>query len=305
LKEFLSLATNEILKIIEEKGKPKVGIFVAEGNRRMTMAFTGLSEDTDEFYFEYVRLFTTNFMKNLEVFFSHGLKTLIVPLISPTIIKRSVNYSQLALKNILIELFQNKKLIDFYKKNEIRVRMYGNSRELVENERIGKTQWIDNIEQLTSDCKKHNLYYGFSSKDDNGMELIKTAINFYKLYLREPTYKELVNMHYGNGVTDADFFIMSSKISGFGALPPLISNKKTEMYFFPAPGIFSLTKNNYRRILYDLLFCKPNKPIKKYGREYLQGIDFLKNYYYKNKNSILGIGKKINQFWVPQVNSHL
>jgi len=67
--EFVALPAEEIARIVKQKGKPKVGIFVAACNRRMTMAFTGLSEDSENFYPEYVRLFTEKFMENLKVFF--------------------------------------------------------------------------------------------------------------------------------------------------------------------------------------------------------------------------------------------
>jgi hypothetical protein len=299
--EFVALPAKEITRIVKQKGKPKVGIFVADGNRRMTMALTGLSEDSEDFYSEYVRLFTEKFMENLKVFYSHGLDTLIVPLISPTILNRSQNYVNLAINGLLQALFKSDKWLTFYKENDIRVRTYGNPGHLQGTQCQKGVQWIQDIKTQTSHHKTHTLFYGFLSNNPGGMESVNLAVEFYQLHRRKPTPSEMKEMYYGENLAEADFFIMSTKIAGAGALPPLISTKKTGMYFLPIPGVMGLTREIYREILYDLLYCRPNGPIKKYGNDDLKDMETLKKYFSPNEPTIIGPGKRVGKFWVPGI----
>ncbi|MFC2146643.1 hypothetical protein ACFLRT_04700 [Acidobacteriota bacterium] len=301
--EFVALPAEEIARIVKQKGKPKLGIFVPDGNRRMTMALTGLSEDSEDFYSEYVRLFTGKFMENLKVFFPHGLETLIVPLISPTILNRNQKYINLAINGLLQALVKSDKWLNFYKKNDIRVRTYGNPEHLKGTECQKGIQWIEEIKTQTSHHKTHTLFYGFLSNNTGGMESINLAVEFYQLHRRKPTYPEMKEMYYGENLPGADFFIMSTKIAGAGALPPFISTKKTEMYFLQAPGVIGLTRQAYRDILYDLLYCRPDGTIKKYSVHDLKDIEVLKKYYFSDESIVLGPGKRVGKFWVPGIKS--
>lgn len=299
--EFVALPAEEIARIVKQKGKPKLGIFVPDGNRRMTMALTGLSEDSEDFYSEYVRLFTGKFMENLKVFFSHGLDTLIVPLISPTILNRSQKYINLAINGLLQALVKSDKWLSFYKENDIRVRTYGNPGHLKGTQCQKGIQWTEEIKTQTSHHKTHTLFYGFLSNNTGGMESINLAVEFYKLHQRKPTYPEMKEMYYGENLPEADFFIMSTKIAGAGALPPFVSTKKTQMYFLPAPGVVGLTGETFREILYDLLFCRTDETIKKYSVHDLKGIEVLKKFYFSDESIVLGPGKRVGKFWVPGI----
>jgi hypothetical protein len=302
--EFMALPAMNISRIVKQEGRPKSGIFVPEGNRRMTMVITGLNEESEDFYPQYVKLFTGKFMENLVVFFSHGLDTLIVPLISPTIVNRGPKYIDQALNVLLSTLLQSDLWLDFYKENDIRVRTYGNPELLKRAEYCNWGQWIEEIKTKTSHHQTHTLFYGFLSDSMAGMESVNLAVEFFKKHQRKPTSLEMKEMYYGENLAEADFFIMSTKMAGAGALPPLISSKNTGMYFLPAPGVMGLTREIYREILFDLLFCRSNEVIKKYGPHDLKGIELLKECYLSDKYTVLGPGKRIGKFWVPDFKKH-
>lgn len=300
-REFLNLATNEITKITKQMGKPNVGVFVPDGNRRMTLVFSGLDPQTDTFYYENARMTTEYFMDNLKIFFSHGLETLFIPLISGNVLERNQKYMQITLKEGLQKIFKDQKWVNFYKENDIRVHIYGDLDRLVEKNCSQVHGWIDHVNLLTSKYKSKHLFYGFLSPKRYGNELAHLSIDFYKKYGRDPTYQEQVRLYYGQHVNPADFFIMSTKFAGLGALPPLICGQETQLYFLPAPGVMALTQDTYREILYDLLFCRPNSTNNKFANNWLQDLTLLKDYYLRHRTTVIGLGKRIGKFWVPNV----
>ncbi|MBN2396431.1 MAG: hypothetical protein JXC36_08245, partial [Candidatus Atribacteria bacterium] len=145
----------------------------------------------------------------------------------------------------------------------------------------------------------HQIYYGFLSPKRVGMELAHLGIEFYKQHKRAPTHEEQVQFYYGEPVDPADFFIMSTKFAGLGALPPLICGQETQIYFLAAPGVMSLTLETYREIIYDLMFLRPEKPFREYPENDLNDIKLLREFLEQNKSRIFGLGKQIGTFWIP------
>jgi hypothetical protein len=299
--EFLKLSTNEIAQITSELGKPKVGVFVPDGNRRMTLAFSGLHPDTDEFYHENARQTTTYFMDNLKVFFSHGLKTLFVPLISHNILERNQKYHEITLYEGLKKILIDEDWLNFHKENDIRVSTYGDINQLSKSAGTFNSEWIEKARNATAHHNTHKIFYGFLSPKRVGMELAPLGIEFYNKNEREPSYEEQILMYYGEPIDPADFFIMSTKFAGLGALPPLICGQETQLYFFAAPGVMALTQETYREILYDLLFCRPNSANNEYTNLDTKDIESLKNYYLNHQSAVIGIGRRIGKFWTPEI----
>jgi len=298
-RKFLLLPATEIARIVKKKGRPKVGIFVPDGNRRMTLAFSGLDPQTDEFYSENARMSTQYFMGNLKVFFEYGLQTLFVPLISSNVFERNEQYQRISLQEGLNTIFQHETWLNFYNEYDIRIKVYGDLNYFKESECEQAIDWIMATQNYTAKHQTHRLFYGFASPKRIGDELMKLGIDFYKLHGREPTYDEQVKLYYGEYIEPADFFIMSTKLAGLGALPPLISGGETQLYFLAAPGVMALTQDTYRKILYDYLFCRPDTPHEEYTAHDLSTIESLKEYYTRQKSTVIGLGRKIGSFWLP------
>ena len=299
--EFFTLPTNEIATMTSKLNKPKIGIFVPDGNRRMTLAFSGLKPDTNEFYYENARLTTEYFMNNLKVFFSHGLEKLFVPLISHNILKRNQKYHEITLREGLKKILVDDTWLNFYKENDIRVAAYGDVDQLSRSTGISIQEWIEKAKIDTANHKSHTLFYGFLSPKRFGMELVHLGIEFYRNNKKEPTYEEQILMYYGEPVEPADFFIMSTKLAGLGALPPMICGQETQLYFLAAPGVMALTQETYREILYDLLFRRPEESINGYGENEMQCIELIQDFFEQNRSKVIGLGTSIGKFWVPTV----
>ncbi len=301
--EFIKLPTEEIRQILSPGKRPTVGIFVPDGTRRLTLSFTKTLPGSAGFFSEYLRLTSQYFMNNVDVFFSHGLPTLFVPLIGSHIFNKSKSPQHKALRKILEIIFKSKQWVEFYKKNNIRVKVYGNLKYLEKDDYSPALEWIENMIRITSKNKSHTLFYGFASENETGPEFMEYAINFYKNTGRRPTYSELLTSYYGEYLPPAHFFIMSTKFTGLGSLPPFITNRETRMYFLPAPGILALTRETYRKILYDLLFCQPEKSRREYEKNDLKYAGPLKTYFSNNRSTVFGLSEKIGNFRVLTVDS--
>lgn len=297
--EFLKLPVKEIAQFVIENGKPKSGIFIPDGTRRMILALTGKKTGSEEFFKEYLYLTSRYFMNNVDVFFSHGLKTLFVPVISSHVFNKSKASHHKALRKILEKILKGKDWLDFYKKNNIRVKVYGNLSYFKEYNYAHVLEWIEDITQNTAGNHSHTLFYGFASPNETGADLIDKAIQFYKTQGRQPVIDEQLESYYGEHVSPAHFSIMSTKFTGLSALPPLIVNRETRMFFLPAPGIMALTKDTYRKILFDFLYCCPGESRREYNENDLKYTEQLKNYFSLHRSTVLGIGRRIGDFWVP------
>jgi len=298
--EFLNLSSRAIANITMELGKPRVGVFVPDGNRRMLLAFSELDSASDEFYHENARLTTLYFKQSLKVFFSHGLPTLFVPLISSNVFHRDQRYQDITLREGLRRILQSQEWLDFYNEYGIRVHVYGQL-EYFQKPRLSMiSEWVEELKQRTVKNKQHHLFYGFISPDKFGMELAGLGIDFFKKYGRYPDYDEQVSLYYGRTVTPAEFFIMSTKFAGLGALPPLICGTETQMYFLLAPGVLALTQDTYRAILYDLIFLRANTANNGYSGFNIEDVKLLRDFFRKHQSTVIGIGKKIGKFWVAE-----
>ncbi|MBN1351704.1 hypothetical protein JXJ21_19980 [candidate division KSB1 bacterium] len=300
-KIFLELSSAEVVRIITQRNKPGVVIFVPDGTRKMTRILSNLSPPDDEFYFEYARLTTEMFLNNLRVFFDHGLETLLVPLVSTHVLRRNEQFRQITLQQGFKALFGSNAWLDFYDENQIQVNVYGDLQLLEESGFSDCLKWIEAARHRTAKHTRHQLFYGLAAPENCGMALSTLAIQFYKETGREPAHADLVRIFYGKALPQANIFIMSTKLAGLGALPPFICDRNTQVYYLAAPGVLALTRDTYRQILYDYLFgrCQPdvtNAINEKYG-----AIEQLKQFYAEHQFSIVGLGKKIGKFWVPEI----
>lgn len=310
-KKFLNLSTREIQRLVIQKNKPRTGIFLADGNRRLVMTLTGLTPgtDADGFYHEYLKIVTRYFRENLKVFFDYGLNTLFFPLFGPSLLERERAYRELVIPELTDVLFKSETWFNFYKKYDIRIKPYGNVKRLdLEFPGLDLAGKVMQMAALTSRHQAHTLYFGFFSTTWLGIEMIQQVNNFMKSHGCEPGRKQMIELYYGEDVPPADFFINSTRNAGLGALPPLISGKETKIYTMVSPGILALNRETFRNILYDLLFCRePTKAKEPESSEYTPDEDFsreleaLKDFYRLHQQTVIGQGKRIGKFWVLDV----
>jgi len=301
-KDFLNLPADEVKHIVQKHEKPKTGIFVADGTRRLVMCQNRFSPTSDDFYKEYTKVFVDSLMKSLKIFFEHGLQNLFFPLFGPSLLLRKNKFQTITIPTAYQKIFLSDEWLNFYRENGIRLKAYGDLSQLnkIDTLHLNMADGIKNTIEATASNDKHTLYFGFMSENTPCMEMPEMIINFYKSHQRPPDYREMLETYYGEPIRKADFVIFSDKLS-HRALPPFISTRKSKIYYLPVPGYLGFNERNYRRMLYDLLFVQPVDSIPEYAAEELNNIESLRDYYATHQDTIVGVVEKSGNLMVPGI----
>jgi hypothetical protein len=301
IERFLSLPAEAISDLVREKGKPMVGIFVPDGNQRLVKAETGLREDTEEFFTQVALTQTTYGLDTLKVFFGHGLSILFAPLFSRSVLARGPGYHRLTALTTLEIMFASDEWLAFYDAWQVRVRVYGDLSVVSQGGCEPAREAIERVQQITQTHTAHTLFLGIGGEPWVGQDAVRATGSFYQEQRREPSRDELLEVLYGQAVPPADFFIMSSKLAGLGALPALICGGDTQVYYLPVPGVIGLTQETYRTILYDLLYLRDG-PAGKRGPDLSSTErEQLRAWYNHHANRVIGLGSRVADVWLPHV----
>lgn len=298
-RDFMALSREQILALINTFQLPKLGVFVPDGSRRLALAY-GTSDIKSEEFQEESAVLPARYLKGaIQTFFDYGLPTLMVPILGRSILGRGEDYQRNTLFRGLKALFFDSAWKDFYEEYDICVKTFGRPEFLVGTYCEPCLEWISSVCEATIDHTTCSLFYGIGGSPVVGEDAAWNALQFLQQHKRVPTLLEQVKAYYGVALPPADFFIMTSKMSGMGALPNLLINGDTEVYFLPT--MMGLNEFTYRSILFDMLF----------NRYHLRtGIaDFnataenriaLRHEYEKLHDEVLGLGFNIGNIWVME-----
>ncbi len=299
--KFIGLSTKEMCEVLKRERSPRLGVFVPDGSRRLVLAFTDAVPGSEEFFRLCAVLPAKHLLESLKVFFDHGLPTLLVPIMSRSVFNRGEDYRRFTALDGLKILFKDPNWRKFYAQYDIRVCVYGDPEMLRGTVCEPVLAWMRETLEQTIAYQTHTLYYAIGESPRMGENIAAAGIAFYQQYGRPPTTEEQIRQYYGEPLPPADFFIMSSKMSGLGALPRFLVDGDTEVYFFPVPGMLGLTEETYRLILQDLLFHRSGLRAEKPGASgTVAHRAAMKEYYTRNVKTVLGLGRQIGSVWVPE-----
>jgi hypothetical protein len=296
---FLQMPTEAIVALVREQERPRVGIFVPDGNRRLVLSTTQLEEGSDEFLAQVAASQTTLGLDTLKVFFGHGLSTLFTPLFSRSVLARGSNYRNLVVLKTLETMFTGDDWLEFFKTWDVRLRVYGDLSALGQPGYDQALMWIEQIQRYTQTHVSHTLFVGIGGEPLVGYDAARAASRFYQKYGCEADTDELVEFLYGQPVAQADFVIFASRLDALGALPALVCGKDTQVYYLAAPGVQALTRKTYRVILYDLLFMRDGVPGDSRHQLSQNERERLRAWYADHAEAVIGIGHRIGTVWVP------
>lgn len=303
--EFMNLSVEEINDIVKAKGKPKVGVIIPDGTRRSAMFFLGLLPNEKEFEKKYIKIEGKKFLENVKIIFKYGLHTLFIPSLKHENFGRDKKTIDSIMYKAIKSMLLGDEWLDFYNEYNVKVKVYGDFDFVLKSGYPKIIDWVNEIEEITKRNKKHILYHGIACSNRYEIpRLMDLSIDFFKEHSRYPNLNEKIQLYYTDPVGEVDFLIRATAIRDSDIQPPIISGRKTQMYFLVAPNHISFSKKIYKEILYDLLFCRDAKyGKKKYNNEDIgaSNLEYLKNYYHINKSKVIGLGEKVGPFWIPKI----
>lgn len=238
LPEWLRLDNQDIARIVAQK-VTTVAVYV-NGTRRW---FLSQSEEWND----YAEIAGKAQRALSQLFYDHGIQTLIQPVLGYDLLERGQDYLSLAVEQGLAELAA-REYRDWYHQDEIRLTFYGNWPKALSELGFGKVVTLMNELMLeTSQHTKRKLLLGVFA--DEGLNNI---INLAQTVSRG---NELVTRYYGQAVGPVDIVIGSGQPAIWDL--PLLDINKASLYFLQAPT-FCLNKDTLRRILYDHLYQRVN-----------------------------------------------
>jgi len=303
---FMGLEKREVADLIESAGSPKTVVLVPDNTRRTGIIYKKIKSGSKYFERDLFNALSSPFRGLIKTIFDHKIKYLFIPSLTHGNLSRNKKYVDSHFKIATRLILNEEKWVNFYEENGIRVRIYGDV-DLIQT--LGYhdfVKWVRNIESATEHNSRHTLFWGYACTGSvETMRIIRLCIDFNEKFGRHPSNQEIRELYYGVNVDDVDIFIRPGEIRDSDCQPPLISGN-AQMYF-PMCPLTELDEGFFKEILYDYLFCRVTSGGKK---EYSKQMDSselqrIQRFYDQNQGTIIGLGEKIGDFWVPSVKSSI
>jgi hypothetical protein len=248
------LSVEEVARIVSNKG-PLVCAVAVNGTRRW---FTLEYPDCQHPEQTYLDAMTELQVKLCQMFFDHGVDTLVMPVFGPDLLDRGEDYTQMAMEG-LMRLATHPQLTEFYKAQQVRVNFYGDYRAHLQHlpEAAELFAALDAVVAQTRSYSRRRLFYGVFAHDGT-QTVAQLAIEFYQQHQRAPTQVELIERYYGEPLSAVNLFVGFDTFCAFDM--PLLSTAETDLYFTVSPTPY-LTPHGVRHILYDHLFARRAAPV--------------------------------------------
>jgi undecaprenyl pyrophosphate synthase len=297
---FMGLGRREVADVLRKTGHPSTVVLVPDNTRRTGILYKGIKTDSRYFEKDLFNALNSPFIGLVKTIFDHGIRNLFIPSLTHGNLGRSRKYVDAHLKYATRLILREERWMSFYEENGVRVRLYGD-RDYIEG--MGYRdfpRWAEEVEEATAHNGEHTLFWGYAcSASVEYMRIMNLCVDFYEREGRRPSIQELRDMYYGVTVGDVDIFIRPGEIRDSDCQPPLISGN-AQMYF-PVSPLTELEDGFFKEILYDYLFCR----VRSGGRkEYLGQADAselrrIRGFYEQNRGTIIGLGERMGDFWVP------
>lgn len=293
LETFLNLPTEEIARIVREAG-PKVCVFPINGTRRWLM-LEHPEAVAEDFVEAYLNIAGRCHVELYQLFFDHGIDTLLTPVFGPDILARGEGYDEL-IRDGLSWFARGQDFLDFYDAYDVQVRVYGDYQRYLEPTPYAEViEDCEAIEQRTASHARHRLFFGICAHDA-AETVAEIGVRFHQMHGRLPNKREIVEAYYGEHVAPVDFFIGFDKFAAFDM--PLVSTGNEDLYFTVAPSLY-LNVRQLRTILYDHIYARP-KDESSYMTMTEADWAAMREFYQINTENTLGIGIQHHMgIWYP------
>ena len=148
--KFINLPVEEVFTLVRESG-PVVCVFPINGTRRwFLLEYPPETWEEDDFLAAYLQESIKRQSSLFDLFFCHGIDTLMMPLFGPDLLQRGEGYLQMAI-TALKQCAVNPAFLAFYRANGVRVRFYGDYRRYLID--TPGEELIELFDQVTRDTR--------------------------------------------------------------------------------------------------------------------------------------------------------
>jgi tuberculosinol/isotuberculosinol synthase len=148
---------------------------------------------------------------------------------------------------------------------------------------------------VTRNHSRFHLYFGVFA--DESLETVaRLSVEHYLAQGAIPDKQTLIRKYYGEDILPVSLFIGFDKFSAFDM--PLLSTGEEDLYFSVSPSPY-MTQRQLRTILYDHLYLR-GAPEPDYTKFTSDQLGWLRAYYRRNQDTVLGSGRLKFGLWLPQ-----
>ncbi|MEM7115058.1 MAG: hypothetical protein AAF614_21650 [Chloroflexota bacterium] len=277
LQDFLSSSAESLRSLA-----PSTMVYSVSGTRRKS-ALAGISSQGED----YTNWTGKQMLKSLDVVFNHGVKHILMPMLTPSQFNEQTPLYREFLWRWLDEGLRKPDTISGYQRLKVRVH-------------IPFIEYLPSLHDAAAVLKhqtdlngaQHHLWI-FIVPEHN--ILWSWALEKLRKHDASTTPYEAIRTIYGIDIPPATLYLDFGKpIVSPDLLPPFLVGK-LECYWTQRPG-YSLDQEQFRRILYDYAYMRKTWQEDKTGRAE-QALRYRKAW---EEGPILGLGKRLGPFWYPQ-----
>ena len=230
-----------------------------------------------------------------QLFFDHGVNTLLTPIFGPDILQRDADYQPI-IERGLLWFAQNPDFLAFYDAYDVRVRVYGDAKRYLEDTAYASV--LDAFDELARRTQSHTtrrLFFGLCAHDP-AEQIAEIGVKHYQQHGRLPNKREIIQAYYGEYIDPVNFFIGFDRPAAFDM--PLIATGEEDLYFTVSPSPY-MDEHTLRAILYDHLYSR--RINEQYDELTPEDWHALTEFYHQNRHHALGIGDRSarGNFWYP------
>ena len=291
--QFLELSTEEVAALVRASG-PKVCVFPVNGTRRWFL-LEHAAEIQDDFFEAYMHTSIRNHVDLCAMLFDHGIEILLAPVFGRELMHRGDEYTQRVGIDGLVRTATDENYRQFFERYDVKVRFYGDYRDVLTGTpyEYALSSMYD-VTEATKHNQNFRLFFGVFA-DEVTETISRLSVEHYLAQGSIPDKQTLIRKYYGEELPPVSLFIGFDKFSVFDM--PLLTTGEEDLYFSLSPSPY-MTQHQLRAILYDHLYVRP-APEPDYTKLTPGELDWLREYYRKNKDHAFGVGKLKFNLWVP------
>jgi hypothetical protein len=292
--QFLELPAAEVAGLVRVTGQ-KLCVFPVNGTRRWFL-LEHATEIRDDFFEAYMHASIKNHVDLCAMLFEHGIEIILAPVFGRELMRRGDEYTQRVGIDGLVRTATDPSYREFFDKYDVRVRFYGDYRQVLTGTPYEYA--LSSMQEVVEATRRHSsfrLFFGVFA-DEFTETVSRLSVEHYLSQGSVPDKQTLIRKYYGEELPPASIFIGFDKFSVFDM--PLLSTGEEDLYFSVSPSPY-MTQHQLRAILYDHLYVR-TAPEPDYTTLTESELDWLREYYHRNKDHAFGVGKLKFNLWIPE-----